>query len=216
MDSKIAPAILIVGEERMIRELIAFYVRQNAPELDVTEAESLGCVEPAVAREARLVVIVSRFGHTRGTFVELAEARRMAPAAMVAIIVNFNDADTIRQALDLGVSGLMSTDAPAESLVHYMRLLVLDGVVLLPRLLHLWTPDEAADGSQHRAAERHERELKVLQLLRGGKSYKQIGLELAMNEGEVKLRVRALMRRFGVRNRVQLLLATNNLAAEAG
>lgn len=59
------------------------------------------------------------------------------------------------------------------------------------------------------------RQAEVLALLGDGHANKEIAHRLGTSEGTIKAHVAAIMRQFGVRNRVQLLLAADRAGLRA-
>lgn len=215
MSGPVTPAVVLISDERMLGDLIVAYLESVAPDLTVLHARALGELDPSEARHASVILFLRRTLQHETLLVELRHAQKTLPKASLGIISDFRNCDLVQEAFELGVNGFISSHMSAKSLIHYIRLLMLDGEVMSPRLLSVLAADGATPANRDeetavgkiRGLPAQERD--VLNLLRQGKPNKAIGAALGMLESEVKVRVRSLMRKFGVRNRVQLVLATD-------
>ena len=118
-----------------------------------------------------------------------------------------HDEETILKALAFGVKGCVDETAAPEEFVAAIRV-VNQGLVWAPRrvcstFIDLFT-SRTPPVSRARGGVFTEREKQVIQLLVRGRSNKEIGDALAIGERTVKGYLAKLMRKAGVRNRVEL------------
>ncbi len=118
-----------------------------------------------------------------------------------------HDEETILKALAFGVKGCVDETAAPEEFVAAIRV-VNQGLVWAPRrvcstFIDLFT-SRTSPVSRARGGVFTEREKQVIQLLVRGRSNKEIGDALAIGERTVKGYLAKLMRKAGVRNRVEL------------
>lgn len=131
--------------------------------------------------------------------VRLRERLRGVP---VVVLSASDDLDDIYTSLSSGASGYVHKGASAQTLQEAIRT-VSAGGVYLPRAL--LAREAKADDGAHMALS--PRQQQVFDLLVLGHSNKLIAYDLGMSEGTVKAHVSAIMKRFDVGNRVQLLRA---------
>jgi DNA-binding NarL/FixJ family response regulator len=131
--------------------------------------------------------------------------RKRLPLAPIVILTASEESDDVFQALAAGANGYLAKSASASVILDALRL-VLVGGIYVPR--ELVAGAEAAVVQPKTEAPRlTERQNEVMSLIADGHSNKEIAHRLGTSEGTVKAHVTAIMRQFGVRNRVQMLLA---------
>ncbi len=108
--------------------------------------------------------------------------------------------------LRLGCRGFIPKSAAPSAFVHAIDL-VLKGETYIPskavECFTVWDFGHRESGVQKRMDSLTRRQRDVLQLLSGGRSNKEIGRELNMLEGTVKVHVKAILRSLKVQNRTQ-------------
>jgi DNA-binding NarL/FixJ family response regulator len=130
-------------------------------------------------------------------------------ASRIIILTTFEQDDYVFAALRAGASGFMLKNASPEDLVRAVRIVAEGEALLAPsvtrRLIHEYAQRPAPvrnDGLD----ELTERELEVLRLLATGKSNAELAAELYLGEGTVKTHVSHLLRKLGLRDRVQAVV----------
>jgi len=109
----------------------------------------------------------------------------------------------VELALDQGATGFIPKTLPLRTLGHAIRLIA-DGEVFLPAdyMRRAYAGESTGFGLK-------PREMRVLALLCEGMQNKEIGRELGMEEVIVKMDVKAICRKLGVRNRTQAVIAAH-------
>jgi DNA-binding NarL/FixJ family response regulator len=136
-------------------------------------------------------------------------------SARILVLTTFDLDEYVYAAIRAGASGFLLKDVRPADLVDAIRLVAGGNALLGPtvtqRLLDHFTADEPAHGDS--AVESlTDRELEILRLLAGGLSNAEIAEQLVVSETTVKTHVSNLLRKLGVRDRVQAVIA----AYEAG
>jgi two-component system nitrate/nitrite response regulator NarL len=111
--------------------------------------------------------------------------------------------DDIRDALRLDADGYLLKDMEPELLIQYIRdALRDDALVISPSLTRVLAQ---ALRSPHGASQVDltDRERQVLKMIAGGHSNKVIGHKLGITEGTVKVHVKNLLHKLGLRSRVE-------------
>jgi two-component system, NarL family, nitrate/nitrite response regulator NarL len=207
------PVALLLGREHLYCDLLIRYLGQVAPELTLIEAQFVQQIEPEKL-PLETVVVFPDIGYGEDEFLNVIEAvTRMLPDTPIAVISNFRTKH-LRRLLQLNVSGYVSTNMPAGALVHMLRLLLAGGDFMSAMVINELTEETRENGDRQcpqyydTFASLTEKEREVLYHLQQGKPNKLIGAELNLEESAVKAHLRNLMRRFGVRNRVELVVTT--------
>ena len=122
-------------------------------------------------------------------------------ATPVVVISASEDPVTVGRALDYGASGFVPKSTPSEHLAEAIGT-VLDG--------HLWFPEHFdPDGRAERArlGTLTPQQLKVFAMLAEGRLNKPIAHEMQVTEATVKAHVTMILRKLGVGNRTQAVIA---------
>jgi len=141
-------------------------------------------------------------------------------AARVLILTTFDIDQYVYAGLRAGASGFLLKDVPAADLVAAIRTVAGGEAVLAPtatrRLIDQFVPllpDPELRGRRAALlAQLTERERKVFPLIAAGRSNGEIAAELHLAEGTVKIHVGRILAKFGLRDRVQVVV----LAYESG
>jgi len=140
------------------------------------------------------------------------------PTTKVLILTTFDLDEYILEALRAGASGFLLKEAPAEEIVHAIRVVANGAALLAPkitrRLLDRFAhrlPRATLDRGDipHRLT---RRELEVLELVAHGYSNSEIACTLHLADSSVKTHVSHILNKLGMADRVQLVI----LAYETG
>jgi DNA-binding NarL/FixJ family response regulator len=140
------------------------------------------------------------------------EATRRMPRQKVLILTTFGLDEYIIDALRAGASGFLLKDAPVEELLAAVTAVAAGDAQLSPavtrRLLDQVArrlPAPVARG-EDALADLTEREREVLRLLALGLSNAEIAAALVVSEPTVKTHVSSVLRKLGLRDRVQAVI----------
>ncbi len=152
-----------------------------------------------------LVLLSSRAG--QNLFDVMAGLKAARPDLRIIVTGSGQDDETILKALAAGAKGYVDEAASPSEFVQAIRI-VHQGSVWAPRRV-LSTFIERVSNSPGRIFPAGrvtftEREKEVLELLVAGRSNKEIGTALGIEERTVKAHVAKLMRKVGVQNRIAL------------
>ncbi len=139
-------------------------------------------------------------------------------SARVIILTTYDLDEYVHQAIRAGASGFLLKDVQPAQLVEAIRVVAAGDALLAPsvtrRLLERFAstlPDR--DGGPPSALQTlTERELEVLRLLASGRSNAELAERLFVSEATVKSHVSSILRKLGLRDRVQAVI----LAYDAG
>ena len=173
--------------------------------------------ELATRDDVDLVLLGSRSG--QNLFDLMASVKVSRPDLKIIVTGSGTDDETVLKALAAGAKGYVDEAATPDEFVMAIRM-VFQGSVWAPRrVISLFIERvTSAPGRFFPGGGRGtftEREKEVLELLVAGRSNKEIGAALGIEERTVKAHVAKLMRKVGVRNRIALSVhaITNSLVA---
>ena len=132
------------------------------------------------------------------------------PNTAIIVFTAVRDSHSVSGALEAGARGYIPKTYDGESILNGVRLVLAGGIYVPPALfqpVEALTPGSTASSAEVRRTPRlTPRQRDVLMLLSRGYSNRQIGLELGIAEGTIKIHVAALFRAFGVSNRTQAVI----------
>ena len=140
--------------------------------------------------------------------------RRLVAAgtsARILVLTTFDLDEYVHAAIRAGASGFLLKDVTPAKLLEAIRI-VADGDALLApsvtrRLLERFaTTLPPGEDSSDALTELTSRETEVLRLLAGGMSNAEIASELVVSEATVKTHISSVLRKLGLRDRVQAVI----------
>src|SRR5437868_5351088 len=166
--------------------------------------------------EATVALLAGRNGEN--LFDMIASLKAARPDLRVLVTGALNEDETILKALAAGAKGYVDETASPAEFIQAIRI-VLHGSIWAPRrVLSTFVDRVTASGRIFPAGRLSftDREREVLELLVAGRSNKEIGSALGIEERTVKAHVAKLMRKVGVQNRIALSVhaITHSLVAE--
>jgi len=215
-----APRLLVVDDHALVRHGLALAIKVRFPAATVFEAGSLAEATRRVHSVGNLSAVLFDLHLGDSDGLPGVEAMlRILNGVPLLVISGSLDAALIAACIHAGARGFLPKGSEAEALDHALPI-VLGGGIYAP-LPHPGdgparapAPARASQPSISAAAldGLTDRQRDVLRLLLDGQSNKEIARSLGVLEGTVKVHLRSVMQRLGVRNRTQLAL----MAARAG
>ncbi len=182
------------------------------PEIEVVGEAENGAEAIALAERRRPDVILMDI---RMPVLDGVEATRRLVAsgspARILILTTFDLDEYVHAAIRAGASGFLLKDVTPAELVDAIRIVASGDALLAPsvtrRLLERFASTlPVGDRSSETLAELTARETEVLRLLAGGLSNAEIAGELVVSEATVKTHISSLLRKLGLRDRVQAVI----------
>ena len=169
------------------------------------ELNSSSLPELTADRAVDLVLLGSRGG--QNLFDQMASLKAARPDLRIIVTGAGMDEEMILKAIASGAKGYVDEAAPASEFVQAIRI-VNQGSVWAPRrVLSMFIERVSSSPGRIFPAGRvtfTDREKEVLEMLVAGRSNKEIGAALGIEERTVKAHVAKLMRKVGVQNRIAL------------
>jgi DNA-binding NarL/FixJ family response regulator len=136
--------------------------------------------------------------------------------ARIVILTTFDLDEYVHEAIRAGASGFLLKDVQPAQLVDAVRVIAAGEALLAPTVTRRLLDRFARTLSSEKAPPSLEvltaRELEILRLLAGGLSNAEIAEQLVVSEATVKTHVSSILRKLGLRDRVQAVV----LAYDAG
>ena len=139
----------------------------------------------------------------------LETTRRMRDADVDARIIMFTVSDEhshVLEALRNGADGYLLKDMDAEQLIEQIRIAATGKMALSPELTQVLAEairERPKPSGQVQFSSLTKREKEVLRLIAKGHSNKMIARKLGITEGTVKVHVKNLLHKLGLRSRVE-------------
>ncbi len=202
--------LLVIDDHAMVREGLLQIVRKLGPNVVQYEAQD---AESALLlleteKEFDLVLLDIMLPGTNGLSL-LGILRKRFPAVPVVVLSALDDLDTVNRAMRLGAAGYVTKSGDGDTLLEALKR-VLEGEIYLPPHLHdrLSVSLSSGLGRGRTLVDRYgltEGQRRVTELLREGKSNREIGDLLGLTEGTVKVHVSKIFRKLGVVSRAEAI-----------
>lgn len=209
VDARFMLRLLVIEDHALVREGLVRTLRKLGGEVIVAEAADCesGCALLGQGDDFDLVLLDLALPGVDGlTCLHL--VRQRYPALPVVIVSAYDDAHTVKSALDAGAAGFVPKTCSGERLLEALRK-VLDGTIYVPEEVNvtgLSVPRPVNDAALA-GLRLTGRQSDVLRLVVQGRSNREIAELLGLSEGTVKIHLTAIFRALGVTSRTQALLA---------
>jgi len=219
--------VLLIDDHALFREGLAELLKRRRIDT-AAAANGRDGVRQAAALNPDVILLDLRMPEVDGlqTLGELKRARVTAPVVMLS---TSNERDDLAAALRGGAKGYLLKDMEPDALVDALRRAAAGHTVvapdLAPALAELVKRDNRGDGDAGDGGGRPPpfdaltpREMEILRHLSEGRSNKIIARHLGISDGTVKLHVQSVLRKLGLRSRVEaaVLAVENGLRADGG
>lgn len=198
-------SVLIIDDQPLFRKGMMQLLRM-APNMHVAADVWGGAEALALAQTLDLDLILVELQMKALSGLDVLRAVRAARLkAKVVIVTSSDSGEDVVAALRCGVEGYLLKDMAPEAMLEALREIV-EGRVVIPAqlnpLLVAALRGEARPQSPETAG-LTEQETRILEKVAEGLSNKQIGRELEIAEGTVKVHVKHILRKLELRSRVE-------------
>jgi DNA-binding NarL/FixJ family response regulator len=203
--------VVIADDQALVRSGFRL-ILEGRPDLEVVgEAEDGGAAVALVDELAPDVILLD----IRMPGMDGIEATKQIVASgsrtRILVLTTFDLDEYVHGAIRAGASGFLLKDVRPTELVDAIRVVASGNALLGPtavaRLLARFPPAPAATPDPGLIGTLTEREAEILRLLACGLSNAEIASALVVSETTVKTHVSNLLRKLGVRDRVQAVIA---------
>jgi len=204
--------VLLADDQALVRSGFRM-VLESRDDLQVVGEVEDGVQAVALAVHAKPDVVLMDIRMPMMDGVEATRRIVAAGAASRVVILTTYDADAyVYDALRAGASGFLLKDIEPAQLVEAIRVVARGDALLAPtvtrRLLDRFASvlPEESKGGPGALSELTEREREVLRLLASGLSNLELAERLFLTEATVKTHVSSILRKLGLRDRVQAVV----------
>lgn len=201
--------VLLADDHTLFRQGIKTLISAESDMEVVAEAPNGGqALEKAKENRPDLVLMdigmpgLSSFEATR-------QIKKDRPETKVLFLTMYDDEDYLVEGMEVGASGYVLKDSPAQQLVAAMRDVMRGGSYLSPRMLSQLVDDFRSRiksaNRLPRFATLTPREREVLKILAEGNSVKEIACDLNLSVKTVEAHKFNLMRKLDIHNKAQLV-----------
>lgn len=216
--SEIHPPIIIIEARALIRECLAISLQRGLP-YPVLIYPNLESWKNDGAESVGGVIILGKQNVRNNNDLSRIVKETCENAGEIPVIVfsDEQDAAQILNVLSYGAKGYIPSATPLELATEAIKL-VMAGASFIPANVVM---TEARDGGVsvtdcgYAATKFTGREDDVVQALLKGKSNKSIAQELNISENSVKVHIRSVMRKLGVRNRTEAVTKISGIIRES-
>jgi DNA-binding NarL/FixJ family response regulator len=203
--------VLICDDQPLVRAGFRTILGSKSEIEVVGEAENgLEAVSLAERRRPDVVLMDIRMPVLDG----VEATRRLVSAnspARILVLTTFDLDEYVHAAIRAGASGFLLKDVTPAKLLEAIRIVAGGDALLAPsvtrRLLERFaTTLPPVEDSADPLAQLTSREIEVLRLLAGGMSNAEIANELVVSEATVKTHISSVLRKLGLRDRVQAVI----------
>jgi DNA-binding NarL/FixJ family response regulator len=211
--------VLIADDHPLYRDALRAIVPQALPNALMCEA---GCQKEAldsVASDSSFDLIVLDLNLPGATGLScLRHLREVAPLTPIMVVSGNDEPSTMRDVVLGGATGYVPKSAPRQVLIDAIRVIMGGGTYLPTAAILALRQAHSPDAPPARATasdDLTQRQKKVLKLLAEGMSNKHIARELQISEITVKAHVSLILKKLGVRNRVQAAMEARRMLTES-
>jgi DNA-binding NarL/FixJ family response regulator len=204
--------VLVVDDQPLVRSGFRM-VLEGQPDIElVGEAEDgLQAVERARELDPDVILMDVRMPNLDG----VEATRRLVDAntrARILVLTTFDLDEYVHSAIRAGANGFLLKDVQPSELVAAIHVVAAGNALFAPaatqRLLERFATSTTATPATARALEQlTEREREILRLIANGLSNAELAAQLHLSETTVKTHVSSMLRKLGVRDRVQAVIA---------
>jgi len=210
--------VLVADDHPLYRDALSNLVCAAFDDVEVKECEDIASALDHLAGGAIDLVLLDLSMPDAVGLDGLSRLREASPATPVIICSALDDPQLVREAFKFGVSGYLPKSSGTQVTKHALQLVRSGGVYVPSQALMesvVNVPEEGrraeSESGTNSCADLTPRQLAVLALLEKGMSNKSIARELGIGEITVKAHVSAILRKLGVDNRVQAVVAARAL-----
>lgn len=204
---------IVADDHPLFREALIHAIHNCVDDAEIIEADSLDTLQDVVEAnpEADLLLLDLNMPGVSG-FSALAYIRSNHESLPTVIVSAMDDPAVIRRSIQHGASGFIPKSSAISTLEQGIDA-VLDGEVWIPDGIDL--QDNRLDSEEAEIAAAlgslTPHQFRVLMMLGEGLLNKQIAYQLGVSEATIKAHVTAVLRKMGVNNRTQAVLAVERL-----
>ena len=207
---------LVVEDHPLVREGICRLLNQISGEVRILEASDADAAQAMLTENDDLDLILMDLAMPGlDGLAALPLFRRQYPSIPVAILSAHDDPPTVTRAINSGASGFIPKSSSGEEILAAVQE-ILEGQIVIPNAsrkakIGQVTQRAASNGSvKPSEIGLSQRQAEVLALIIQGLTNREIGKQLGLTEGTVKVHATAVFKILGVGSRTEAIVASNS------
>jgi two-component system, NarL family, response regulator NreC len=201
--------ILLTDDHTLFRQGLRTLLAAE-PDIEIVGEASNASDAIAFAQELRPDVVLMDVGMPGlSSFEATRQIRKQRAETRVIFLSMYDDEDYLSESVEIGASGYILKESPADQLVSAIREVHRGGNYLSPRLLARLVDDFRVQNRsslrQPRFGTLTKREREIMKLLAEGKSVKEAATEFNLSVKTVEAHKFNLMRKLDIHNKAQLV-----------
>jgi two-component system response regulator NreC len=200
--------VLLTDDHTLFRHAIRTLLAAE-PDIEVAGEAANASEAVTLAQQLRPDVVLMDIGMAgMSSFEATRQIRHERPETRVVFLSMYDDEDYLAECVEIGGSGYVLKDSPAEQLLTAIREVHRGGSYLTPRLLTRLVDGFRMRGRgerQPRFGTLTKREREILKMLAEGKSVKEIASGFDLSVKTVEAHKFNLMRKLDIHNKAQLV-----------
>jgi two-component system nitrate/nitrite response regulator NarL len=195
--------LILVDDHPMLRKGVAQLISLEDNLEVVAEANSgEEAISLTVKYEPDLILLDLNMKGLSGIDTLIALKRAKISAKVIIFSVSDNQTDVV-QALKFGADGYLLKDSEPEELIDKINKALLGELVLSEALAQVIARSLQSVSEVNPIEKLTQREFEILRSIAGGNSNKMIAKKLGITEGTVKVHVKNMLRKLGLKTRVE-------------
>ena len=201
--------ILLTDDHTLFRQGIRTLLSAE-PDMEIVGEAANAFEAVTTAQQFRPDVVLMDIGmNGMSSFEATRQIRKERPETKVVFLSMYDDEDYLAECVEIGASGYVLKDSPADQLVTAIREVNRGGSYLSPRLLTRLVDGFRVQGHnavrQPRFGTLTKREREILKMLAEGRSVKEIATGFDLSVKTVEAHKFNLMRKLDIHNKAQLV-----------
>lgn len=205
MSEDVVWKIMLVDDHPLLRKGLNQLIElEDDMEVVAEASDGKSAIPMAEELEPDLIVLDLNMQGMDGLETLHAMRNAQVTSRIIMLTVSDNDEDVVR-AITYGADGYLLKDMDPEHIIGRLREALNGTMVISDKLTHvlIGALRKGDDGRTKQLASLTSRELEILKLIAKGLSNKLIARELDISDGTVKVHVKHVLKKLGLRSRVE-------------
>jgi DNA-binding NarL/FixJ family response regulator len=198
---------LIVDDHPIVREALAKSVAHSHPNANVLQAANLAGALKLLEETERIDLIILDLNlRDAYGFQSLLEVRDKAPSTNILVLTACEEPRAMKLAALLRANGFLTKASSTREILRAINHQIANGSRKSTKNESVESPPP--DGFIFRKSPQEQltrQELRVLRMVCKGRLYKIVAYEMGVTESTIKTHVSQILRKFGVKNRTQVV-----------